>query len=59
MNRFFPAACWAIAMLVLATGAALGWVDRDAALTVLLVMPVLAVITIRRGGCCARSDRAA
>ena len=46
-------------MLVLATGAALGWVDRDAALTVLLVMPVLAVITIRRGGCCARSDRAA
>lgn len=57
MNRFFPAACWAIAMLVLAAGAALGWVDRAAALTVLLVMPLLAFITIRRGGCCARSAR--
>jgi hypothetical protein len=58
MNRYFSAVCWAIAMLVLAAGARLGWVDRDAAMTLLLVMPMLAFITLqRRGGCCALSGR--
>ena len=47
-------------MLVLATAAKFNWVDRDAAMTVLLVMPILAFITIQRrgrGGCCALTAR--
>jgi hypothetical protein len=46
-------------MIVLASAAKLGWVERDAALTLLLVMPILAWTTIRRGGCCALSGKGA
>ena len=53
MYRFILALCWAMAMIVLASAAKLGWVERDAALTLLLVMPILAFVTIQRGGCCA------
>ena len=52
MTRLFTAACWATAMLVLALMARIGWVDRDAATMLLLVMPILAWITIQgRGNC--------
>jgi hypothetical protein len=57
MNRFYPAACWALSMVLLATGARLGWVERDAALTLLLVMPLLAFTTLRRGACCRLASR--
>jgi hypothetical protein len=57
MNRFYPAACWALAMVLLATGARLGWVERDAALTLLLVMPLLAFTTLRRAACCLLASR--
>ena len=53
MKQFVPALGWALAMIVMAVGARLGWVERDAALTLLLVMPILAFTTMRRGGCCA------
>lgn len=48
---------WALAMVALACGARLGWVDRDAAITLLLVLPLLAVIGLRRGNCCAMTAR--
>ena len=57
MTRFFPYAYWAAAMIVLAVLARLGWADRDAVLTLLLVMPILAVITLQRGGRCASTPR--
>ena len=57
MNRFTSAACWALAMVLPATGARLGWVERDAALTLLLVMPLLAFTTLRRGACCRLAPR--
>jgi hypothetical protein len=59
MIKFIPAMCWAVAMLILATGAKLGWVDRDAATTLMLVMPILAFITIQRRHCCALRDEVA
>ena len=52
MGRYFSAACWAIAMLALAVLAKVGWVERDAAITLLMVMPILAFVTIQRGGAC-------
>ena len=57
MINYYSAACWAGAMLVLAAGAKLNWVDRDAAMTLLLVMPLLAFVTIQRGGCCTPTAR--
>ena len=57
MTKYYSAACWAVAMLVLAAGAKLNWVDRDAAMTLLLVMPLLAFVTIQRGGCCTPTAR--
>ena len=53
MKQYFMPLYWAAAMIVMAVGARLGWVDRDAAMTLLLVMPVLAVVTMQRGGSCA------
>ena len=53
MKQYCMSLCWAAAMIVMAVGARLGWVDRDAAMTLLLVMPVLAVVTMQRGGSCA------
>ena len=53
MKQYCMPLCWAAAMIVMALGARLEWVDRDAAMTLLLVMPVLAVVTMQRGGSCA------
>ena len=53
MRQYFMPLYWAAAMIVMAVGARLGWVDRDAAMTLLMVMPVLAVVTMQRGGSCA------
>ena len=60
MRQFLPAIGWAFAMVVLACGARLGWIERDAALTLLLVIPLLAVTSMRRGGlCCGLKSRGA
>lgn len=52
MKRYFTAMCWAIAMLALAWLARIGWVEREAATTLLLVMPILAWVTIQGRGRC-------
>ena len=52
MSKFFPAACWAVAMLVLALLARIGWIERDAATTLLMVMPILAWVSIQRNRRC-------
>ena len=59
MRSYFPAACWALAMMVLAVLARFGFVDRDAAATLLLVMPILAFVSIQRGPRCTLSSRSA
>ena len=51
MSAVTKGLCWAGAMLVVAAGAWTGFMDRDAAQTVLLVMPVLAVTTLRNKPC--------
>ena len=45
--------CWAVAMLFLAAGAATGLMDSEAVTTMLMVMPVLAVVSLQqRNTCC-------
>lgn len=46
MRIYILAACWAVAMLVLALLARTGLVDRDAAAFLLLVMPMIAFVTL-------------
>lgn len=56
MKLCYRSICWALAMVALALAARFGWADRDAAITVLLVMPLIAFTSIlsgRRG--CARA----
>ncbi len=59
MRLYLPAACWALAMLMLAVLARFGLVDRGAAATLLLVMPILAFVSIQRDRRCALSSRSA
>ncbi|MBS0482017.1 MAG: hypothetical protein JSR96_07645 [Proteobacteria bacterium] len=39
--------CWASAMLLLAAGNALGWVDDKTANVLFVVLPVVAITTLR------------
>lgn len=55
MCNFLPALCWASMMILFALLARLGLADRDPVVTMLLVMPMLAFVSIRRGRRCARS----
>ncbi len=57
MIRYTVAICWAVAMLVLAVMAKTGWVARDSAAFLLLVMPALAFVTIQSRGRCGASRR--
>lgn len=59
MRLDLPAACWGLAMMVLAVLTRFGFVDHDAAATLLLVMPILAFISIQRGRHCTLSSRSA
>lgn len=57
MTKYLPAIYWALAMLALAVGERLGWVDREAAKTMLIVLPLVAFIMLRRSGRCALTAR--
>ena len=51
MRKFAPAACWAMMIILLALLARLGWADRNAVTTLLMVMPLLAFVAIQRSTC--------
>lgn len=56
MTTASKAVCWAVAMLFVAAGAHFGFMDRDAAMTVLLVLPIVAVLSLTgRLGCAGRA----
>ena len=53
MTKFLPAICWALLMILFAVLARVGLADRNAVMTLLLIMPILAVVTMqRKRGCC-------
>ena len=58
MNNIVKGLCWAGAMLFVALGASLGYMDRDAAQIMLLAMPVVAINTIRNKRPCRLGSRA-
>ena len=51
MSAIAKSLCWAGAMLFLATGIRFGFMDWDAGITILLILPILAVMTFRRPCC--------
>lgn len=57
MRTYTFAACWAMAMLILAVLARTGLVERDAAGFLLLVMPMIAFTTLPQRGACLRTAR--
>lgn len=59
MIRYTVAICWAFAMIILALLAGNGWVARDAAAFLLLVMPALAFVTIQPRNRCDVTRQAA
>ena len=53
MTTLSKALCWAFAMLFVAVGLRLGLMDRKAATTLLIILPILAVLSLRGRSCCA------
>jgi len=52
MAYIFKGLCWAGSLILLALGNAAGLVADDAANTLFVVLPLLAVITMRGAACC-------
>jgi hypothetical protein len=57
MTKYLSAIYWALAMIALAAGERLGWIDRQAANTLLIVLPLVAFNMLRRSGRCALTAR--
>ncbi|MCB2067480.1 MAG: hypothetical protein KDE15_12675 [Erythrobacter sp.] len=51
MTRIQQALCWAAVLILLATGSALGLVERDTAQVLFIVLPVVAWMNISGRGC--------
>lgn len=51
MTILTKALCWASAMLFIAVGLRLGLMDRKAATTMLIILPILAVLSLRGHSC--------
>ena len=51
MTTISKAVCWASAMLFVAVGLRLGFMDRRAATTMLIILPILAVLSMRGRSC--------
>jgi hypothetical protein len=52
MRTYVSALCWAAAILLLAVVARFGWVEREAAGLLLLVLPMIAFVTLLGGRDC-------
>lgn len=52
MNNVVKGACWGVAMLLTAIARAYGVFDAQAADTLLLVLPIVAVLSFRKGAEC-------
>lgn len=59
MRTYFMAACWAVAILLLAVAARLDLVERASADLLLMVLPMIAFVTLLGGRNCRRGTREA
>lgn len=59
MRVFIMAVSWAAAIMMLAFASRFGWLDREAADLLLLVMPMIAFVTLLGGRNCRFAARAA
>ena len=46
MRTYFSAICWAAAIILLALSARHGWVEREAADLLLMILPMIAFVTL-------------
>lgn len=53
LSRHRGPLCWAAAIILLAVANAAGWVADDAAQTLFIVLPIVAVMTMGRARSCA------
>ena len=53
MNRIFLSGGFAVAILLTALGVSQGMIEAEAGETMLILLPALAIATIRPGTCCA------
>ena len=53
MNRTILSSGFAVAMLLTALGVSQGMIEAEAGETILILLPALAIATIRPGKCCA------
>ena len=57
MSKTVTALIWAAAIMLIAVAGSRGWISRESARTLLIVMPVLAcIVLIRRAGCRSCAD---
>lgn len=56
MNAIRNAIFWAAAILALATASALGFIAKDVASTLMIVLPIVAILSLN-GRVCARLPR--
>ena len=59
MRIYLLALAWAASILLLALSARLGWVEREAAELLLLVLPMIAFVTLLGGHNCRPTVREA
>lgn len=53
MNNILRALAWAAAIMAVALASAIGWVSEDFAQTMVIVLPIMAVMSLRDAGGCA------
>lgn len=47
MTNIYKGLCWATAILFLAVGNWMGWIEDSAAQTMFMVIPIIAVLSLR------------
>lgn len=59
MRTYVLAVCWATAILLMALAARIGWIERNAADLLLMVLPMIAFVTLLGGRDCRSVARGA
>ncbi len=58
MSKIIQSLIWALVIVIVAVANGAGWIENDAARTMLIVLPLLAFLaTMRSRGCCGNAGR--
>ncbi len=59
MSKVIQSLVWAFIIIAMAFASRLGWIEGDAARTMLIVLPLLAFLAITRSGGCSHQPKEA